>query len=274
MRVLSIDVGIKNLAYCLLNDFSIEKWGVINLIEDDKKICGMNNKNGRCTNEAKLTKNGIYYCLRHAKKERYLVPTAEIKKTTVNKLPMNDLQDLANKYGIPYFPSTKKGELLKDVTDYLVSNSFEPVTTVSASDVGLVKIGNAIKNHFDALINNEWEIERIVIENQISPIATRMKTLQGMLAQYFIMKYNDTVIDFASSANKLKLSELGLEHNNNSSYGDRKKLAVCICKELLKDMDDKWYHYFNSHKKKDDLADCFLQGKTYIRNMRLRSGSL
>ena len=33
-------------------------------------------------------------------------------------------------------------------------------------------------------------ITHVFIENQISPIANRMKTIQGMLAQYFIMKSN------------------------------------------------------------------------------------
>ena len=32
------------------------------------------------------------------------------------------------------------------------------------------------------------DIDTVIIENQISPIANRMKTLQGMIAQYFIMK--------------------------------------------------------------------------------------
>ena len=60
MRVCSWDVGIKNLAYCVLekvsdNEFSIIKWGIINIIEDDQHKCSSNMKNG-----TKCTHNAIY----------------------------------------------------------------------------------------------------------------------------------------------------------------------------------------------------------------------
>jgi hypothetical protein len=35
MRILSIDVGIKNLAFCLLENDKIAKWDVINLATQD-----------------------------------------------------------------------------------------------------------------------------------------------------------------------------------------------------------------------------------------------
>ena len=42
MKILSFDVGIKNLAYCIINklndDFKIEKWGIINIV-DERDIC-------------------------------------------------------------------------------------------------------------------------------------------------------------------------------------------------------------------------------------------
>ena len=38
MKILSFDVGIKNLAYCILDEnFKIFNWGVINIIDDQKK---------------------------------------------------------------------------------------------------------------------------------------------------------------------------------------------------------------------------------------------
>ena len=39
MKVLSWDVGIKNLSYCMINindNWKIEKWDIINLIKDNK----------------------------------------------------------------------------------------------------------------------------------------------------------------------------------------------------------------------------------------------
>ena len=42
MKILSIDVGIKNLAFCLLeykNDIIIHKWNSINICEDEKRVC-------------------------------------------------------------------------------------------------------------------------------------------------------------------------------------------------------------------------------------------
>ena len=46
MKVLSFDVGIKNLAYCLLDDKdnTIEDWGILN-ISIDPQCQHVNNKN-------------------------------------------------------------------------------------------------------------------------------------------------------------------------------------------------------------------------------------
>ena len=42
MKILSFDVGIRNLAFCIINktdtDFKIEDWGLIDL-DDDRKLC-------------------------------------------------------------------------------------------------------------------------------------------------------------------------------------------------------------------------------------------
>ena len=35
MKILSFDVGIKNLSFCLLNDTVIENWGILNISADN-----------------------------------------------------------------------------------------------------------------------------------------------------------------------------------------------------------------------------------------------
>ena len=93
-----------------------------------------------------------------------------------------------------------------------------------------------------------------------------MNCIQGMISQYFIMK-NMNNIKFISAANKLK-PFIG---NKKTTYSERKKTGVEITQKLLLMKDDNNIEMFNKHKKKDDLADCFLQGIWYfIENCNLK----
>ena len=62
MKILSIDVGIKNLAFCLFeksNDtqqFKITKWDIINLSEERSLKCGFIEKSLLCNKQAKFKK--------------------------------------------------------------------------------------------------------------------------------------------------------------------------------------------------------------------------
>ena len=87
-----------------------------------------------------------------------------------------------------------------------------------------------------------------------------MKTIQGMISQYFIMvSQNDIEIDFVNSTNKLKLGE----NMGAMDYKERKKTSIQLVKDSV---DPTWLEFFNSHSKKDDLSDSYLQGVWYIKN--------
>jgi hypothetical protein len=267
MRILSIDVGIKNLAFCLLENDKIAKWDVINLAAQDASDgcgCCVVDKNVKCSNLAKFTKNGSHYCLKHAKKQPFQIPTPELKKAFINKQKLQKLYEMADKFGIQYTNTMKKNDIIHELNEYTTSMCFEMVHSVGASEIDLVTIGKNIKKHFDQIFSGEEVFDYVIIENQISPIANRMKTIQGMIAQYFIMTGTCQKIEFVSSVNKLK-DIAPADKNVKLSYGDRKKLGISTCLEIITDTNSysEWCAYFTSHKKKDDLADSFLQGRWF-----------
>lgn len=304
MKILSIDVGIKNLAFCLFekcsNDdptqthFKIIKWDVVNISEQNTLKCGFIDKTGICNKPAKYGKNNTCFCLKHSKKQQYFVPKSDLKPAFINKQKLEKLHQIAEKYKIKYNIPIKKAELLETIHNYINNTCFEEITTTNASKVDLITIGKNIKTKFDAIFQNEGHIHHVLIENQISPIANRMKTIQGMIAQYFIMNETAHNIEFISASNKLKgatihekaqvndddaadiknanetvTNENIAKEKEKTKYGDRKKMGITKCLEILNNdviMANNMEDHFKNHAKKDDLADSFLQGIWYIQN--------
>ena len=269
MKILSIDVGIKNLAFCLFekpegeNEYKIAKWDVVNLSQDLEMKCCEIEKTVFCNKPAKFSKNGKCYCLKHCKKQPFQVPTSDLKASHINKQKIKNLYELAEKYNIKYEDPIKKNDLAALINNYVFEKCFEPISATNASKVDLITIGRNIKVKLDIILSEHINtLTHVVIENQISPIANRMKTIQGMIAQYFIMRNGSAQIDFVSSSNKLKAEK----QEEKSSYGDRKKLGVKKCLDMVLNNPNynSWEDFFKSHAKKDDLADSFLQGIWFI----------
>ena len=248
MIILSIDVGIKNLAHCLFeiddNDYSkynMFEWDVVDICNIKKQTCKAELKKrledgtyAICGKNATFKdNNGICYC-----------------KTHVKKFLNNDLN-----------------------TD-LNNDTYEEIKYDNASEIRLVDLGINMMKAYD-IIFNKYKIDIVIIENQISKIATRMKTIQGMITQYFIMEHT-TNIEFISSTNKLKLFT---DKKTKTDYSERKRMGIEFCRNVMINNIDNydykddnecyfkgWLEHFDKHKKKDDLADCFLQGLWYINN--------
>jgi hypothetical protein len=275
MKILSIDVGIKNLAFCLFEkttttttpteQFTITKWDTVNISEKETLNCDFLDKNEVCCKPAKFKKNDKCFCLKHSKKQNFSIPSAEQKPSFMNKQKIQKLYEIADSHGIKYENKIKKAYLLQLINEHIEKTYFQTIETTNAADVNLFDIGNNIKHHFNNLFSNEECIDYVIIENQISPIATRMKTIQGMIVQYFVMcNLKTTHIEFISAANKLK--DCGAKEK--TKYSDRKKLGIAKCLETISNdfRFNQHLNYFNSHKKKDDLADSFLQGMWFINN--------
>jgi len=289
MKILSIDVGIKNLAFCLFykddsgsDSFQIKKWDIVNICQQEIYKCLIVDKNNVCNKPAKFKKNDNCFCLKHSKKQNYKMPTSEMKPTFINKQKNQKLIEIAEKYCIKYEKSAKKSQLIELINKDIHINFLEEISSINASKVDLITIGANIKDKFNLLFSEEDCIDYVIIENQISPIANRMKTIQGMIVQYFIMSNVDvTNIEFVSASNKLKdfntdhskdKNENKLEENiSKTKYSDRKKMGIAKCLEIItkEERFNDMIEYFNKHTKKDDLSDSFLQGLWFINNKKL-----
>jgi len=273
MKVLSFDVGLKNLAYCLFegnNNPIILKWDVINIANIEKiNICEGFTKQLPCQVKATLKKNEKYYCLKHAKKQCFVLPTNELKLSFLKKQPIAPIKELAQKYdivGSEELLTLNKKKIIALFEHYIEQNCFEPcLTSVPVSQIDLIQVGRNIKIIFEEIFDQNETIDYVIIENQIGPLANRMNCVQSIIAQYFIMKNTNQKIEMISSANKLKVS-LNEKNEKNEKYSDRKKKGIETCILQLKDQLPNWTLFFQKHKKKDDLADSFLQGIWYIKN--------
>jgi hypothetical protein len=274
MKILSIDVGMKNLAYCLLDikenkEYTISDWNVVNLTDSDKYVCKCLKKNNKvCGKKARFFKNTNYYCKTHAKQGKYNIPADELNIKKIDKKLVSELKHLVKKYNIEVDKTVKKvtkSVLLDSIKKELINNYLMPVVIKKTTSISLVEYGISLKDKFSDIFNYE-EIDIVIIENQIGPLALRMKTLQGMITQHFI-ENGIKNIEMINSSNKLNQI---LGGGKKMCYSERKKASI---KYTLNDLNEntsisKWFDHFNKHSKKDDLADCYLQAKWFITTMK------
>jgi hypothetical protein len=317
MIVISFDIGIKNMGYCIfkLSDqtdehkdpccppFEILDWAILNLTQPTNSIvyfCNSMNKPKskkgeyiECKKIAKYTKiedcgceNSIvhYYCKKHALESgNSIVSNMKRMLSTYKKSTKESVIEKCKELKIEINEKDSKPNILSALEKHIKQHSIQPIESVkqnSANDVDLISVGKQMKIMLDA---NPYidQITHVIIENQISPIANRMKTIQGMLSQYFIMKNDNIHIEFISSSNKLKqFSKIETDSmnvdvvvaagdgisNSKTKYKEHKKDGIFYCDEILSK--NAWLNMWISKiniKKKDDLADCFLQGLWYLK---------
>lgn len=236
MRILSWDIGIINLSYCILEKVDkqiiIKEWNVINLEEQIPIItCSAKCKNGNdCSRKAIfLSKDKkIGYCRIHYKIVD--IECKEIKKTK------------------------KKKE-------------------------DLITIGFKLINELNTRFNNDMEFDNVLLENQPSLKNPTMKSIQIIIYSYFLIKgytiepksVKHIQMISATQKNKYcneycKNNETIIKPTTKSSYNNAKKLAILVTQNLLETNDYLNNHldFFKKHKKKDDLADSYLQGLQYL----------
>ncbi len=274
MHLISFDIGIKNLAYCVfsLSDthLRIVKWGTANLMPPPSAapaaICN------KCTKKACIMHAGLPYCKVHARKTGSI---AEADVPKYRSFKKDDLVKLLESNNIQFNTASLKPDLVKAADNYYASRvayAIKPPKKTTANQIHLVTIGTNIKTQMDALLSDLPPIDIVILENQISPIAGRMNTIQGMLAQYFVMR-GCPRIEFVTSSGKLK----DMKEISGTQYKNHKEDGIQYCKMFLQankaGFGDVESTVLEPASKKDDLADCFLQGVYFLKRDKIISYS-
>lgn len=230
--ILSFDIGIRNLAYCFLNEDScIKGWGILNLTEDGEtqgKCCYEfitgKNKGKVCDKKGISYKEESFFCKRHTLEEHKKI---------------------------------KKPKKVKDISILELS-------------LNLVKV---LDLHLNPLVEKlKPEVILIELQPRFNP---KMKNLSMMLYNYFIIrKMIDSPIlsniKFISAKKKLSIYDGPfVPCNLKDKYSRTKYLGVKYTEYIIRD-DTENLNLLNSHKKKDDLCDCFMQGAWYLKFNKLR----
>jgi hypothetical protein len=268
MSILSIDVGMKHLAVCVIDNNSenhkIIAWDVVDLcsIENTPKCSYQLKSNTICNKKAKYTDGKNYYCKLHAKKCDIPMPPSNLTPNKINKMRLCDLKKLPLFKEYNSKSKIKKNEIVNNMITDLSDNYLHIIENIDSRSVNCITYGIRLKEYFDKLLNT-YTIECVIIENQIGPLALRMKMLQGMIMQHFIEKKILNIKEISPS-NKLKNY---IPANKRTTYNERKKLSIQITKKLLTTNKNliEWDEYFNNHSKKDDLADSYLQVLWFIK---------
>lgn len=267
--VLSFDVGIIHLSYCILtktDHWNIIDWGNINLIENETINCSNCNKKALYTNI--INNETKYYCTKHS-------------KTDTSDVLVFDECFIQNKEGSCKYVTTKqcikKSTYEYDNKCYCTAHA-KQVYNSKIKNMKMIKIKKkTTKNYnYDELkYNLIQELEKknflfvnyVVIENQPSFKNPKMKSIACTLYDYYLIrgiidknitKSNIKQVKFVAPSNKLKLNKK-LSLDKTLTYKETKKLAIEYCMEVIMHLPE-WLAFFKNNKKKDDLADSCLQG--------------
>jgi len=220
MKICSFDVGIVHLAYCIidkqLNNFIIEKWGVINIDENIINCSHIIKNDKQCNKKAtyalKLGDNLTYYCTAHKKDHKTLLDDF------ITKSELNEIGKCC--YIVP-----KSGNICnKKALNQIKNESYCPIHFKGLSKLGklnqviatkksIQNLGEAMYRQLDE-IKEMLRVDEVLIENQPTLINPTMKTIASLLYGYFVMRgivekqKNNSLIQnirFISPSNKLKI---------------------------------------------------------------------
>lgn len=283
MKYLSFDVGIKNMAYCLMeinnninNKYNIICWENININNSYDKLCECG-KIGLYSNI--IDDNIIYYCLEHKKKFEVIEYNIINNSDFVDNYKKIISSEKCN-YNFKYNNKFCNKKVQYEHNNILLCNSHAKQHYKNLNNNRKIKkikndklnYSNTIENLIRILDNKKelLQADIIIIENQPSFKNPTMKSISNSIYNYYLIRgiidkninnSNIQEVRFFSPINKLKLIK---NKNNivdkNINYKCLKRLSVEYCYDfLICECLNEWHIFLSRSKKKDDLSDCLLQ---------------
>ena len=279
MKIVSWDVGIKHLAYCILDDTNnckIIKWDIINTVDPENLCCYFKDCDKKVNYKLNILGKTYYLCTFHK-------TTNNLIQNEINKIKENNTEyceqiikstgikcskKCCNKYINNYYCKTHINNIKKRILNTKPETSKINCNKVPIEDIKF----NLIKKL--ELIPELLDVKKVLIENQPAMKNPKMKAIADTLYTWYLIRgkidnKNIDKISYISPSNKLKIDEdntirlLSTTKNDTEKYKLTKQLSVSYTQQLLKD-DILNLNFINSKKKKDDLADSYLQGLYYI----------
>lgn len=236
---LCIDVGIKNLAYCIGDD-RVRVWKLVNLVnlEDTKEICVT------CGKPAKATTPDGLKCGVHCKSALWIVD----KKTSTPTV-----KQLASFLETHQLPTRGKRDELMERALTLGSVPLKKAKKVMSFASNTVALHDAIRGWVTRDWNELSLVTSIHIEHQPVYKNPAMKTVQLLLFSSLRERYLQHELNpsfhFVHASKKVAIQ-------GDDAYSERKKGGIARAMAYLSEKNElSWLELLSSHFKKDDLCD-------------------
>jgi len=246
MKVLAFDIGIKNLAFCILENKNVLALENVNLLEPVEAIlCS------KCKLKASFRAGTEIYCKRHVPKTHTFLPQLSGKKLPSNKV----LKELVKEHECDLLGWTND-KCVESLSKKFAFSIQQPKQT-NASHVSLEILHDALRTFSE----HAWSLfsgcTHVLLENQPAFKNPHMKSVQVLLfatlREQFLQHAETPSYHFVHAKKKVQDAPSG-----DAGYAERKNKSEDRVKHLFDSgsiVNAELYEKWKKATKKSDMAD-------------------